>query len=488
MRAASKDEVLGVATKLAADVRTALGDNTSDDAYRFAMDTLSATSLDAVRDYAAGMVATSKGRHDEARQSFLKAVERDPTFGMGWTALAVAEYNLDRLQDAEQHIKQAQNNLGSMTERERYRMRGFYYGLTNDYPRCANEYAELVKRYAADTSARNNLALCLSQMRRMQDAVKEMRQLVTLLPNRVNYRENLALYESYAGDFQASAQTASAIQEPRVFGMLALAYSQLGQGQLTQALETYRKVGEIDAQGASYAAAGLGDLAIYEGRLSDAIRILKASAEKDLAEKEPDRAATSFAALAYAHMLRRQKGPAVVAAEAALKNSTSAKIEFQAARVFVEAGELAKARKLVAALTSELEAEPQSYAKLIEGEIALKNKDPRAAIKLFTEGNTLLDTWISRFDLGRAYLEADAFVQADSEFDRCITRRGEALSLFLDDWPTYGYLPTVYYYQGRVREALNDARFADSYRTYLNIRGKSPEDPLLPDVRRRAGQ
>jgi hypothetical protein len=95
---------------------------------------------------------------------------------------------------------------------------------------------------------------------------------------------------------------------------------------------------------------------------------------------------------------------------------------------------------------------------------------------------------MGHFDLGRAYLEAGAFTQADSEFDRCITRRGEALALFLDEEPTYGYFPPVYYYQGRVREGLNNAGFAESYRVYLTIRGQSKEDPLLPDVRRRAGR
>jgi len=110
----------------------------------------------------------------------------------------------------------------------------------------------------------------------------------------------------------------------------------------------------------------------------------------------------------------------------------------------------------------------------------------REAIKALTEANTLLDTWIGHFDLGRAYLEAGAATQADSEFDRCIRRRGEALALFLDEEPTYGYLPAVYYYQGRVREQLNSAGAEESYRTYLGIREKAGEDPLLGEVRRRA--
>jgi eukaryotic-like serine/threonine-protein kinase len=59
--------------------------------------------------------------------------------------------------------------------------------------------------------------------------------------------------------------------------------------------------------------------------------------------------------------------------------------------------------------------------------------------------------------------------------------------LFLDEEPTYAFFPPVYYYQGRVREAMKTAGFVESYRAYLNIRGNSTEDPLVPEVRRRAG-
>lgn len=118
--------------------------------------------------------------------------------------------------------------------------------------------------------------------------------------------------------------------------------------------------------------------------------------------------------------------------------------------------------------------------------MALKNGDARQAIKLLTDANNQLDTWIGRFVLGRAYLEAGAFVQADSEFDRGIKRRGEAISLFVDEDPSYGYFPAVYYFQGRVREGLKSAGFVESYKAYLAFRGESKEDPLLTEVRRRA--
>ena len=104
-RAASKDRVLSVATGLADKVREALGDETSDDAKRFAMDTLSATSLDVVRHYAAGMQALSNGKSEDALQRFSEAVTLDPKFGIGYHLMAVSSRNLDRYEDAQKYSK-----------------------------------------------------------------------------------------------------------------------------------------------------------------------------------------------------------------------------------------------------------------------------------------------------------------------------------------------------------------------------------------------
>jgi len=125
---------------------------------------------------------------------------------------------------------------------------------------------------------------------------------------------------------------------------------------------------------------------------------------------------------------------------------------------------------------------------MIDGDLALQRGEKNEAIKMFTDGNNLFDTWIGHFELGRAYLDVGLFVEADGEFDRCVKRRGEALELFMDNVPTFGYFPAVYYVQGRAREGLKSPGFAESYRNYLSIRGQAGEDPLLPEIRRRLGQ
>ena len=485
--ASAKDQVLGAMTKLASTVRQALGDDTSDSAQRFAMDTLSATSIEVVRDYAGAVDALSRSKFDEARRGFSKAIERDPRFGLAYAGLAIASRNLDNQQDAEKYVKEAVRHLDGMTERERYRTRGLFYYLTSDYQSCVKEYGDLIARFAGDAAARNNLALCLTYLRDMPRAVAEMRQVVKILPNRALYRENLALYAAYSGDFQAVEQEVRKMPDPGLFGRLALALAQLGQRQLPQATETYRAIEKIDAMGASYATSGLGDLALYEGRLAEAERIFEQGAAEDLKAKEADRAANKLVALAYSQVLRNAAGAAIASAERALTHSQSVKIRFLAARVFVEAGAFDKAQALSTTLASELQAEPQAYARMLDGLAAMKKGNARGAITLMSEANAKLDTWIGHFELGRAYLNAGAFTQADSEFDRCLKRRGEALALFLDEEPTYGMFPPVYYYQGKAREGLNSMNFAESYRAYLDVRGKSTDDPLVPEVRKRVG-
>ncbi len=489
--ASKKDQVLFAATKLAAAVRKALGDETSESAQRFAMETLTATSLEAVHEYATAMVEQANGRHEDALKSFSKAVDVDPNFGVAYMGMATSARNVGQQQDAENYIKLALKNIDHMTERERYRTRGMYYLVLGNSQKCIDEYANLISHFPADSVAHNNVALCSTWQRNMPKAIDEMRQAVTIFPKRPMFRLNTSVYASYGGDFQTGEREARALLEldpSYPTGGIALAFALLSQGQLPQAAQAYQSLEKLGNLGASRAQSGLADLAIYEGRFGDAAEILEKGAASDIANKYAGQAAAKFAALAYTRLSQNQKKNAVAAAENALKISQSVNVRFLAGRILATAGETARAQALAKELAADILNEPQAYAKLIEGEIALQKGDPRAAIKPFTEGNTLMNTWLGHFGLGRAYLAVKAFTEADSEFDQAIKRRGEALSVFLDETPTYGYFPTVYYYAGRVREGMNVPGFAEFYRTYLSIREKAGEDPLLLEVRKKAGQ
>jgi tetratricopeptide (TPR) repeat protein/predicted Ser/Thr protein kinase len=483
--AANKDQVLFAVTKLAAAVRKGMGDSTSESAQRLAMESLSAGSLEAVHEYSAALDALSRGKNEEAFGRFSRAVDLDSSFGLAYAGMGSTSHNLGREQDAEKYNKEAITHIDHMTERERYRARASLYLRIGDYQKCVEEYGDLLAKYSADTGAYNNMAICSTKLRKLPKALEQVQRAVAILPQRAMYHVNLSFYSSYASDFQLGNREASKTLElnPKyASGFLAQAFASLGRGETPAAADAYRK---LEAISASDAATGLADLAVYEGRYKDAIGILEKGTAADQAARKPDAAADKLAMLAYVQLLRQQKPLAVEAADRALALSKAVKIRFLTGRVFVELGEAAKAKELADGLSSEILLEPQVYARLLEGEAALKAGQPKEAVRLLTEANTQLDTWMGRFDLGRAYLELGSFAEADSEFDKCLQRRGEVLALFLDEVPTFGYFPAVYYYQGRVREGMKSAGFAEAYRKYEGIRGQAGEDPLLADIQRR---
>jgi tetratricopeptide (TPR) repeat protein len=256
----------------------------------------------------------------------------------------------------------------------------------------------------------------------------------------------------------------------------------MAQGHVANAEETYRSLAKLSDGGASLAASGLADVAIYQGRFKDAAQLLEKAAAVDLAKEGPEQAADKFTAISYARLSSGDVNDARKAAMRALEISKTVKIRFLAAQVLARAGDLKTAGEVARTLAAESLLEPKVYAQLIDAEIALQSKDARKAIEIISQANKSLDTWIGRLNLSRAYIEADMFTEADSELDACIRRRGEAVEM-MDDGPTFGYFPEVYYLQGLVRQGLKSTGFAESYRAYLNIRGTAGEDPLLSRIR-----
>ncbi len=486
--AANKDEVLLAIPKLAAPIRKALGDTTPESVQiNSSVGAFTAASLEAVHQYGVGEDLAFAGKMQEALQAYAKAVELDPNFARAYAGQSGVAANLGQFENSEKYAKLAMEHIDRMTDHERYRVRGLYYMGTSNWQKCIEEYNELVKQYPADNNAYINLASCYGALRNFPQALEASRRAVEIAPRSAQQRFVLSFTSSYAGDFKAGEQEARKAIElgPSEDAYLALAEAQLGSSQLVRAWETYHDLAHLGEIGASTAASGLADLAAYEGQYSDAVQILESGAAADLKAKRPENAANKYAALAYVQLLRGQKQAALIAADKAIANSKATQVQFLAGRTFVQAGESAKGEKLAAALAAELQAEPQAYGRIIEGDSALSKGDARQAIKSLTEANNVLDTWIGHFELGRAYLQAGLFVEADAEFEKCLKRRGEALEILFNSVPTYSYLAPVYYYQGRAREGMNSPNFRDSYQTYLNLRDKAHEDPLLSEIHAR---
>jgi eukaryotic-like serine/threonine-protein kinase len=298
-RATGKNAVLPVAAQLMGQVRNALGDDESESNQQFKMASLSVTSLEVVRPYAAAMAAASANRFEDALQNALKTVEIDKNFGLGYLIAANQSANLGRSADELKYLEAAMQHLDGMTDRERYHTRGAYGLATADYEECVRQYSEAIAKYRADISGRNQLALCLTHQREMRKAVEVMQEVVKILPSQPLFRDNLALYLNYAGDFSAAEQEARAVKGPDAYATLATAFAQLGQGQRAEAKQTYEALAGI-RRGKSFSASGLADIAALEGRFGDAVRILRAAVADDLAAGDTDSAAAKLTSIAAA--------------------------------------------------------------------------------------------------------------------------------------------------------------------------------------------
>jgi Flp pilus assembly protein TadD len=483
-----KKDVLASIGKLSADVRSALGDTTPESVKLAAQETFTAETLEAAHSYAAAQDLQQKGKWDEATKEYQHATYLDPEFGRAFAGLAAMQANLGRRQDAERNYKLALAHIDRMTDREKYRTRGGYYLLIRDAQRAIEEYASLSQQFPADAVADSNLAFAYFLNRNMAKAQEIGRHAADRNPASVPQRSNLALYALYAGDFADAAKEAQAAlklnpnsEEP----MRTLALAQLGQGQSQLAAETYKSLAALSARGASMAGTGLADQALYEGRTADAVRILEKGIASDLAANDKASAARKQAMLSQAELAQGQKDAAMATAEKAMADNQDDGIAFLAASVFIDGGKPARAKTIAAGLGKRLQPEPQIYAKLINGELLLKQSDSKGALQAFEEAQKFSDTWLGRFYLGRALLEAGAFAQAASDLDACQKRRGEATSIFLDDEPSFHEFPPVLYYLGRTQDGPNGAAAAESYKAFLAIKANGDDDPLVADARRR---
>jgi tetratricopeptide (TPR) repeat protein/tRNA A-37 threonylcarbamoyl transferase component Bud32 len=489
----SKGEVLGAISGLAAAVVKNLGGTESDGA-AFGDETFTAGSLEAMAAYARGQDLSLAGKPQEALQAYEEAVRLDPSFGRALAGMAVIYGNLKRPEQSEASYQKAFQHLDRMTERERYRTLGAYYLLVaRNYDKAVENYRTLVEKYPADNAGHANLAIAYLQRREVARAMEEGKRAIEIYPRNLTQRTNYAMYAMYAGDFATAIKQASEVLGQHAaldFAVLTLARSQAGAGDAAAAAGSYERLRALGDVGASWAALGLADLAMYQARFADAVGLLEAGIAADEKAGNAYDAAAKLTALSEAHMALGQRDRAVAAARRAVKGAQHESVLFPAGRVLLEAGLPDEAARVATTLEDMLQTQTSAYARLLKGEIALSRGRRGEAVDLLRQGMDRQDSWFARYLLGRAYLDADRPAEALPEFEACVARKGEATDAFIADAATLRYFPPVLYWRGRAHEALGAAAAARaSYAEYLKIRSAAaPADALTTDAVRRSAQ
>jgi tetratricopeptide (TPR) repeat protein len=488
-QADSTEYILDAVGRLTARVRRGLGDVTPES--QLAAETFTAASLEAAQHYALAQEHQWAGKRDDAIKEYKHAIQLDTRLGRAYSGLATSYHALGQNEESKKYYEEALKLLDSMSERERFRTRGGYYLLIRNNPKAAEEFTSMLKSYPADSAGIYNLGLAHFYSRNMPLAVEAGHRAMQVYPKNLFYQSNVALFSMYASAFATATREARAVldQNPTyTLSYIALALSELAQGNVAEATATYRRLEAVNASGASRAALGLADVALYEGRLGDAVMLLENGIKGDQANHNAAALVGKQIALAELHLLRGQKPQALALAEQALAATKDEGRKYVLARLYLNAGQESKALEIAQALSTRIEPDPRHYAKLIEGEAQLLRGKLSDAVTTLQDAQKLTDSWVGRLLLGRAYLEAKSYAEAHSEFDACLKRRGEATALLLDDVPSYRYLPPVYYYLGQVQAGLNSPAAVDSWQTFLQIKANGEEEPMITETRRRLAE
>jgi tetratricopeptide (TPR) repeat protein/tRNA A-37 threonylcarbamoyl transferase component Bud32 len=496
----SKGEVLQVIGSIAATIREALGDTKSETERLTANESFTAASLEAARAYSEGQRLANSGRDEEALAFYQRAIDEDPNLGRAYASMATSAGKLGRTHEAGALWKQALAKLDRMTERERYRTLGTYYMqvLGND-EQGLEHYRALVQKFPADGAAHNNLANAYFRLLNFTRARQQGAELLKIYPQSVLYQYNYALYAMYAGDW-AAAETAATFavrnqDAPPAKAFFVLAMVALTRDDSAAAAAAYANArARAGVRGASLAAIGLADLAMYQGRYDEAVALLTDGISADRAAKNTAGAAAKLAALAEAYLALGKTPDAVRAGQEALQLSDSESVIVPVARVFAGSGREKEARALGADLDGRLQPRSRAYGRLIAGDIALGRGDITAAVDAYRASQQFVDQtasggnkgyWLARYALGVAYIMAGAenAAAAFAELETCLKRKGEATSVFLDDVPSYRYFVPLAYWMGRAQEGLNiKADAAANYRKFLQLRPAASGDPLAADA------
>ena len=196
------------------------------------------------------------------------------------------------------------------------------------------------------------------------------------------------------------------------------AMAQLATGRPPDAEATWERLQGVSAAGADFAAHGRADLAVYEGRLSDAAAHPRGGDCQAARGALGEHHRTADPTLAKIRALQG-RGRRAQARGAGARNTKASR----ASCCSPAASDYPASRSVRAGRPTRQEG--RQGLKCTEGSRGRSGdeaSDARAAVASFEAAQKLADSWLGRYGLGRAYLEAGVFVEAQTQFDTCLTR------------------------------------------------------------------
>jgi eukaryotic-like serine/threonine-protein kinase len=183
--AGSKEQVLGELSKAATRLRGKLGESLgSIQKYHTPIEQATTTSLEALKAYSQGKRTQSQEGDAEAIRLYQRAIDLDPTFALAYADEAISYSNLGENGLATEAMKKAYELRDRVSEREKFRLTAYYYGIvTGELDKEMGVYADWNRSYPHEADPHINTGVDYQYLGQLDKAVAELQQAAKNDPN-----------------------------------------------------------------------------------------------------------------------------------------------------------------------------------------------------------------------------------------------------------------------------------------------------------------
>ena len=429
------DQIPAKVDEIAATMRHKLGESpgvVKDNSVSLAK--VSSSSLDALRYFTLGKQALYNGDPSQAVLMFGKAVELDPNFAMAHAYLGVSYEHLNQYALESDQLAQAARLADRVSEPERLRIMGAYYGTQLDFVKACENYQLLAQLVPEDPAPYVNTGVCKNDLYDYNAAISYTEKALKFVPQS-GVRINLASQLAAQGNSERALDVA--LPFSREFPNDPFAQTVLGRiyltlGRTEDARQTFtalaRTGGDAEITGRLF----LADMALSAGQYQEAESEFNAAAA--VAATSHNRVAAVKARIALAEM-RLQNNRTLQSDRASLSKielpTNAPALNLLLGRVYAWMGDTESARKQLQALDARINQSDvpavESLRHLLAAEIALAQRSFASAVDMAQKAVTYQNSVFAVETLARCYAAAGLYEQAVQEYELLLTRSSELL-------------------------------------------------------------
>jgi tetratricopeptide (TPR) repeat protein/predicted Ser/Thr protein kinase len=385
---ATKEKVLDALGEAASKLRGELGESL-DTVQKFNLPLPEATtaSLEALKAFSLGAAAFSAKGSEAALPYHQRAIQLDPNFAMGYSAVGVDYNNLGEIGRGNEYTTKAFQLREHASEREKLVIAAIYYrNVTGELAKAAETIQQEVETYPRGYTAYVNLGVVLGYQGQYEEAEQILKKAVLIAPDYVASYSNLANVLLALQRFDETRQIIHDAQDRKLDGLImhnalyALAFLGEDSGAMAEQQKWFAAKPALENFGLELAS----DTEAYAGRLVKSRQLTKLAIDSAVRADNKESAAIYQAIEAQREAAYGNPTNAQQLAARALKLAPASQaVQSEAAVALAMAGAVAQAESAAQDLGKRfpLDSQMQSiWLPAIEAQLALDRKKPAAAL------------------------------------------------------------------------------------------------------------